>query len=59
MNLTILNLWDNPNLTNIQPLLDNRGQGSGDMVVLTSTNVSCADMALLQAKGVTVQGCDR
>ncbi len=50
-----LDLSSNPNLTDIQPLLDNTGLGAGDTVDLRSTNVSCADVAALQAKGVTVQ----
>ena len=49
-----LNLSNNPNLTNIQPLLANTGLGAGDSVDLRSTNVSCADVAALEAKGVTV-----
>jgi hypothetical protein len=35
-------------------LLDNAGLGAGDRVGLQSTNVSCADVAALRAKGVTV-----
>ncbi len=42
-------------ITNIQSLLDNTGLGAGDTVYLQSTNVSCTDVAALQAKGVTVQ----
>jgi Leucine-rich repeat (LRR) protein len=53
--LTILYLDNNPNLTNIQALLDNTGLGAGDEVHLESTNVSCTDVAALEAKGVTVQ----
>ena len=52
--LTILNLSDNSNLSNIQPLLDNTGRGAGDAVFLTSTSVSCTDVAALAAKAVTV-----
>ena len=52
--LTFVRLASNPNLTSIQPLLSNGGLGAGDVVQLTSTNVSCADVALLEAKGVTV-----
>ena len=48
-------LSNNPNLTEIQPLLDNTGLGAGDTVYLQSTSVSCTDVAALQAKGVTVQ----
>ena len=51
-----LNLSNNPNLTTIQPLLDNTGLGAGDTVDLSDVNptMPCADVALLQAKGVTV-----
>ena len=49
-----LNLNNNRNLTDIQPLLDNAGLGVGDTVHLQSTSVSCTDVAALQAKGVTV-----
>ncbi len=52
--LTDLDLGKNPNLTDIQPLLDNTGLGAGDRVILWSTSVSCTDVAALQAKGVTV-----
>ena len=44
----------NHSITDIQPLLDNTGLGADDWVDLRSTNVSCTDVALLQAKGVTV-----
>ena len=53
-NLSTLYLYYNASLSNIQPLLDNTGLGAGDEVYLTSTNVSCTDVALLEAKGVTV-----
>ena len=49
-----LDLRSNPDLSDIQPLLDNTGLGAGDTVDLTSTSVSCVDVAALQAKGVTV-----
>ena len=52
--LTTILLSDNPNLTDIQPLLDNSGLGAGVLVDLRSTSVSCADVAALQAKGVNV-----
>ena len=56
-----LNLSNNPNLTTIQPLLDNTGLGTGDTVNLSDVGpgMPCADVALLQAKGVTVifNGC--
>ena len=53
--LTILRLHDNTNLADIQPLLDNTGLGVGDQVTLGGTNVTCTDVAALQAKGVSVQ----
>jgi internalin A len=53
--LVILSLQNNPGLTNIQPLLDNTGLGAGDTVYLQSTNVSCTDVAALEAKGVRVE----
>ncbi len=49
-----LDLEYNRDLSNIQPLLDNPGLGAGDSVRLSSTKVSCTDVAALQAKGVTV-----
>ena len=52
--LRALTLSSNPDLSNIQPLLDNTGLGAGDTVFLKNTNVSCADVAALEAKGVTV-----
>jgi Leucine-rich repeat (LRR) protein len=53
-NLTSLWLFNNPNLTDIQALLDNTGLGAGDTVYIWSTNVSCTDVAALEAKEVTV-----
>jgi Leucine-rich repeat (LRR) protein len=53
--LSELHLDHNANLTDIQPLLDNTGLGANDHVSLEDTNVSCSSVALLQAKGVTVQ----
>ena len=52
--LKVLWLFANPDLTNVQPLLDNVGLGDGDEVDLRFTSVSCADVAALRAKGVTV-----
>ena len=54
-NLTALDLRFNPQLTNIQALLENPGLGAGDVVELRHTNVSCADQALLAEKGVEVR----
>ena len=48
-------LSNNSGLSNIQPLLDNIGLGAGDTVDLTNTNVSCTDVAALEAEGVTVE----
>ena len=58
VNLTSLFLDNNPVLSDIQALLDNTGLEAGDTVDLTNTNVSCADVGLMEAKGVTVSsGC--
>ena len=46
-------LSNNP-ISDIQPLVDNTGLGVGDSVHLYNTNVSCADVAALEAKGVLV-----
>ena len=51
--LRFLHLDNNPDLTDIQPLLDNTGLGEGDTVDLTGTNVSCTDVR------ATSQGSDR
>ncbi len=53
-NLAVLTLHTNPDLSNIQPLLDNPGLGAGDDVLLQSTKVSCTDVHALRAKGVGV-----
>jgi len=53
-NLTFLGLSDNPDLDNIQPLLDNTGLGVDDVVDLRTTNASCPDVAALETKGVSV-----
>ena len=52
--LTNIGLGFNADLTNIQPLLDNTGLGAGDDLNLRFTNVSCTDVAALEAKGVAV-----
>lgn len=52
--LSSLSLFANASLSDIQPLLANAGLGPGDRVSLSSTNVSCVDVAALEAKGVTV-----
>ena len=53
-NLHTLILMNNTDLSNIQPLLDNTEFGTGDYVDLNNTSVSCDDVALLEAKGLTV-----
>ena len=56
--LMTLYLDGNAALADIQPLLDNTGLGAGDQVFLMNKNVSCTDVAALEAKGVTVgSGC--
>jgi internalin A len=59
VNLTNLQLHTNGALTDISPLIANTGIGSGDLVVLTFTNVSCADVMTLRMSGatVTLPGC--
>lgn len=52
--LAYIDLEGNPSLSNIQPLLNNTGLGSGDEVLIGSTAVACTDVAALEAKGVTV-----
>lgn len=58
--LHYLPLNNNPNLADIQPLLDNPATGlqligpGPEGVDLTSTSVSCGDVAALTAKGVIV-----
>ena len=59
--LAVVDLENNVNLSNIQPLIDNPSLGvsncgncGADKVYLSNTSVSCADVALLEAKGVTV-----
>ena len=55
--LSELYLENNPDVTDIQPLLDNTGLGADDLVLLQGTNVSCTDeVAALRAKGVLVVG---
>jgi len=52
--LTAVSLNSNPDLTDIQDLIDNPALGPGTDVNLAGTGVSCADVALLSAKGVAV-----
>jgi hypothetical protein len=49
-----LYLYGNADVSDIQPLLDNTGLGSGDTVDLALTKVSCPDVDALEAKGVKV-----
>lgn len=55
--LTLLRLVvvdNNRDLTDIQPLIDNRGFGTRSELWIRDTSVSCADIATLSARGVTV-----
>jgi Leucine-rich repeat (LRR) protein len=52
--LRTVDLRHNPDLSNIQPLLDNPSLAVADTIEIRMTSVTCADAALLQAKGVTV-----
>ena len=54
-NLMQLDLRFNPDLRNIQALLENPGIGAGDIVELRHTDVSCTDQARLADKGVEVR----
>ena len=54
-NLMQLDLRFNPDLNNIQALFENPGVGTGDIVELRHTNVSCTDQARLAEKGVEVR----
>lgn len=50
-----LDLRYNPELRNIEALLENPGLGEGDVVELRHTDVSCADQARLAEKGIEVR----
>lgn len=54
-NLMQLDLRFNPELRDIQALLENPGIGAGDIVELRHTSVSCTDQARLAEKGVEVR----
>ena len=54
-NLMQLDLRFNPDLNSIQALFENPGIGTGDIVELRHTNVSCTDQARLAEKGVEVR----
>ncbi len=53
-NLELVILDDNVDLMTVQPLVTNPGIDDGDTVTLYGTNVDCADVVSLLAKGVTV-----
>lgn len=52
--LSSLHLHNNAGLSNVQPLVDNAAFGIGDNLDVRATSVSCADVATLAARGVTV-----
>ena len=52
--LTDLRLQSNPDLSDVQPLLDNTGFGLGDRLGLASTSVRCADLPFLAANRLNV-----
>jgi Leucine-rich repeat (LRR) protein len=52
--LTIVGLQSNPDLIDVQALIDNPGFGTGTGVNLSDTGVGCADVDTLAAKGVFV-----
>ncbi|MBL4571726.1 MAG: hypothetical protein JKY86_01460 [Gammaproteobacteria bacterium] len=54
-NLMQLDLRFNPELSNIQALIENPGIGAGDIVEIRHTNVSCTDQKRLAEKGVEVR----
>ena len=45
--LTNLHVHDLPDLSDIQPLLNNSGLGAGDRVILFNSDISCEDAATL------------
>jgi hypothetical protein len=53
-NLDYLGLAGNPIPSDLQPLIDNTGLGTGDQVFLDNIVVDCAQVAILQGRGVTV-----
>jgi len=50
-----LYLNNNPDFSDVQPLLDDTVLRPGDDVHVMNTNVGCRDVGALQAKGVTVE----
>jgi hypothetical protein len=55
--LSELHVHDLPDLATIQPLVENTGLGSGDLVYLYGSN-ACSDARALRDKGVSVPGCE-
>lgn len=53
-NLALVWLNANPDLSDVQPLLNNPALGAGFSLNLTSTSVTCADVAALEARGILV-----
>ena len=57
-NLELVSLHTNPDLSDIQTLLDNPGLGPGDAVQLKNTSVNCTDVDALRAKiGDVISDC--
>jgi hypothetical protein len=54
--LTELHVHDLPDLTTLQPLVENTGLGEGDVVIVYNSNV-CSEVRALRDKGVRVPGC--
>jgi len=55
--LSELHVHDLPDLSSIQPLVENTGLGKGDRVFLLGSNVPCSDIRALKDKGVPVRAC--
>jgi Leucine-rich repeat (LRR) protein len=53
--LTWVSLDSNANLDDIQALIDNPGIGTGDVIALWATEVTCAEISALEGTGATVQ----
>lgn len=54
VNLVFLRLYQNYNLVDITPILNNPGFGPGDELRIQWTQAPCADLALLKQRGVAV-----
>ena len=52
--LTNLRLQSNPDLSDVQPLLENPGFGAGDRLGLNNTGVACTDLAVLAANRLNI-----